>query len=743
MHFSNILPFLGFTASLIGATPTFGGSAGVGLIGSGTFNSPVSCDLSNSWKDHVLFEGYCSPETETSGGVLLGLNLPICQISGGVGFQCVTNFLEEPKIRLGLGGISAYVEIDIAASAAIHQSVEIFAAPELEIAVPGLKASLGAAVALDLVVGCGAAIDLSAGVYISFPETAYVDISLLTKDVVGLSLEGLVTKLLPIGVGAGVELGAGIEVKLGLRLRSEVRAAADIGLPILNIGAGAGFAAAIWVSLFDYTATIIGAGAGLQVTGSIACNLGLEIDTSIHLGSGLGFHLNPSLSIGLATGIRLDHSQPTRGTCGSFIGNFHHGNGGSIGGPSMSASGLLTASELYTAPAQSSVVVSAPIEPTASAHISHSAIVPGVSLSASFGGSVIVSVPIEPTASVHISHSASFGGSVGASLSVSFGLPDPSVSVSVPALSVPTSVTRRVETPIFTIGKGGNATTLVGTQSGPRGGFSSYGESTAALLTVTESSDHAASTEGPGGQGSPSYTGASTPIGASQTDVDSTVPRSTVTQSPDTGLITSTIRETHVYTITSCAASVMNCPASYTQIIVTSTVVEKVTICPATAIASATYGGSNSPAPTSPIMLQTPVDLSTITQSMATLQPCTEIITSTFTPPTNIHAPEVATVTIVQGRSSSAAEPVTKTPEVLNTLSRVLASVTGTETAALPTKQPAQVASSQASVSTNTGHGARPTGSSSVPTDVPPVTAGAAIIESKYLLLLVPIAFLF
>lgn len=45
--------------------------------------------------------------------------------------------------------------------------------------------------------------------------------------------------------------------------------------------------------------------------------------------------------------------------------------------------------------------------------------------------------------------------------------------------------------------------------------------------------------------------------------------------------VTSTIVTTATYTVTSCHASVIYCPASYTQVFVTSTVISKTTVCPA------------------------------------------------------------------------------------------------------------------------------------------------------------------
>ncbi|KAK2122970.1 hypothetical protein NOF04DRAFT_1195319, partial [Fusarium oxysporum II5] len=570
----------------------------------------TSCSIGNAWKDHILFQGICAPETSTTPAVNLGLNLPSCQITGDIGFACGADFLTTPNVRVGLGGISAYIEIDLSASAAVHQSVELFAAPKLGIAIPGLdaelKAAIEAAIAIDLVVGCGKAIDLSAGVYVKFPESAYVDISLLTKEVIHASLEGLVTKALPVGVGADVELGAGIDLQLGLRLRSELSIGGGLEIPVLGLGgkAGAdvGFGAGVWFSLFDYTATIgggAGASAGIDVTGEFGCNLGLAIDKKFDFSGGL-FGLIPNLSVGLAKGIKSTFSQKTRGTCGSFIGHFK--KGGFIGGPTISASGAITATG---------------------------------------GASADITIP------AGVTHSVEFSGSI--------GVPDTSAPV--------------------------------------------------------------------------------------------------VTAAPDaSGMITSTIRETHVYTITSCAASVINCPASYTQKIVTQTVIERTTVCPATATAGSDNGNNGSaPAPTSPPdAAKTTIDLVTITQDVTTIVPCTKFVTSTFVAPTTVHAPAAPTVTIIQGHTGQAPQETgTQQPGAFTTLTRVPA--TATDSGASPTEGSEQPANPQAPG--NAGPGAQPTynvpsngtipGGKPSPTDQVPVVAGASLVSAGSMLLALPMALAF
>ncbi|KAF5661256.1 large-conductance mechanosensitive channel protein [Fusarium circinatum] len=873
----------------IGAGAGLGAGLGLGgLLGGGIewnagggadWHSGTSCSIGNAWKDHILFQGVCAPETSTTPAVNLGLNLPSCQITGDIGFACGADFLTTPNVRVGLGGISAYIEIDLSASAAVHQSVELFTAPKLGIAIPGLdaelKAAIEAAIAIDLVVGCGKAIDLSAGVYVKFPESAYVDISLLTKEVIHASLEGLVTKALPVGVGADVELGAGIDLQIGLRLRSELSIGGGLEIPVLGLGgkAGAdvGFGAGVWFSLFDYTATIgggAGASAGIDVTGEFGCNLGLAIDKKFDFSGGL-FGLIPNLSVGLAKGIKSTFSQKTRGTCGSFIGHFK--KGGFIGGPTISASGAITA----TGGASADITIPAGV--THSVEFSGSIGVPDVSASVDIPGASgdltgSDSLPVATTGAEIPSDSASYEApAVTASGDVtgSTELPVATDSIEVPTGSASGDVTvsGAIPTgpegvPTHTIPAGGDVTAIFGTHtagatvtvsgsegittyisgstgittvvsgsegyttvlSDSEGGFTTVVSGSAGFTTVVSGSE-GFTTAVSGSEGyttvvpgnSPSATGGSdynlpsAPAGgntgatsagnvpaesgslpASTASADSDKPAVTtgsgsdaedtsapaVTAAPDaSGMITSTIRETHVYTITSCAASVINCPASYTQKIVTQTVIERTTVCPATATAvpkTPVEGGNGSnqggdskpgegsdngnngnsgsaPAPTSPPdAAKTTIDLVTITQDVTTIVPCTKFVTSTFVAPTTVHAPAAPTVTIIQGHTGQAPQPTgTQQPGAFTTLTRVPA--TATDSGASPTEGSEQPANPQAPG--NAGPGAQPTynvpsngtisGGKPSPTDQVPVVAGASLVSAGSMLLALPIALAF
>ncbi|KAI6774628.1 hypothetical protein HG531_001477 [Fusarium graminearum] len=961
---TGILPTLGAIASLGEATPTFftggGGASGGGLLGGGIewsagggadWHTGTSCSIGNTWKDHVLFQGVCSPETETTPAVNLGLNLPSCQITGDIGFACGADFLKTPNVRVGLGGISAYIEIDLSASAAVHQSVELFAAPKLGVAIPGLeasadlKAAIEAAIALDLIVGCGKAIDLSAGVYVKFPADAYVDIDLLTKKVINASLEGLVTKALPVGVGADVELGAGIDLQIGLRLRSELAIPGGLEIPVLGLsgkaGADVGFGAGVWFSLLDYSAKIgggAGVSAGIDITGSFDCNLGLSVDKKWDFSGGF-FNLIPNLSVGLAKGIKSTFSQKTRGTCGSFIGHFK--KGGFIGGPTIPASGLITAT---TAGSDASVTIPAGV--TQSVEFSGTVVVPDASVSVEIPDSTDSASPEGPSdvtgsGSLPVATSAAEipdttdsatqggppvdatesgsspvttsagevpvgpGGEVpnqtitkGGDVTAIFG-PGETITVSgsegfttilsgsegftsvitgsegfttvisdsegsftsffsgsegfTTVISGSEGVTKVVPgTPGFTtvvsgsetftqVVPGAGFTTVVSgsetmtkvvpgaafttivsgsetfTQVVPGGGFTSVQSGSSPVSTggnnyelpSAPGADATASGDVPAETGSGSLPAATTaPNGDNGTPGDATTgsgsdaevtsaPAAGVTEAPDaSGMITSTIRETHVYTITSCAASVINCPASYTQKIVTQTVIERTTVCPATATAvpntptegsdesgktpdspdtpkeggnashqgpggdkGAEYptpgdktpveGGNGSgshgdaPAPTAPpAAAQTTIDLVTITQDVTTIVPCTKFVTSTFVAPTTVHPPAVPVVTIIDNHTGQAPQnTATEQPGAFTTLTRVMASATDSG------DYPAATDSgSDAAAPGYEAPGAVPTykvpNNGTVPSQVP-VIAGASLVSVGSMLLALPMALAF
>ncbi|KAF5700730.1 hypothetical protein FGLOB1_10610 [Fusarium globosum] len=595
MHFSSLIPTLGGLVAVATASPHLLPGVGLGLdvdvsLGGNSAGAskpvdttskgldlapttaavsqkgglPSTCSLANSWENHVLFDGIAAPASGAAAAIKLGLNLPNAQIEGDATLELVKGFLQEPRVRIGLGAIKAYVELDISASAAVHESIELFASSALQLEVPGLlEAEAGAALALDLVVGVDAAIDLSAGVYLAFGEEAFVEVSLLTKEIVDVSLEGLVAKALPIGVAAEVDLSAEVSLTLGLRLRTEIDLSAELDIPVLDIEAGAKIA--VWVSLFEYTAVLIATdNCAVSVDELIALTLGLAVELNVEVGDILDLSLAPTLTVTLATAAQAKVCQPNRGTPGGFIEK--------QGGPSTTHTQVVSLSTLPAGGSDSTTDSALP----------------------------------DATGSADASGSADVTGSATADSSDAYPVPGASGSETYPAGAE-------------TTGSGSGAYPIPGSGSG---------SGTSAGAEATGSGSGAYPTPGSGSESGASAGAETTGSGSS----------SALAKPQTTGDVTSTVTSTHVYTITSCAASVINCPARYTQKVVTSTVIESTYVCPATetgAVSATTTAHST----------KVHVPVTTITDTLTTIVPCKTRTTKTFHPPTT--PPPAPTVTIV------------------------------------------------------------------------------------------------
>ncbi|KAF5565362.1 hypothetical protein FNAPI_1677 [Fusarium napiforme] len=585
MHFSSLIPALGGLVAVATASPhllglgldvdvSLGGGKGASSAADTTSkgldlvpttsatsqkNGLTSCNLANSWENHVLFDGIAAPASGAAAAIKLGLNLPNAQIEGEATLELVKDFLTQPRVRIGLGAIKAYLELDISASAAVHESIELFASSALQLEVPGLlEAEAGAALALDLVVGVDAAIDLSAGVYLSFGEEAFVEVSLLTKEIVDVSLEGLVAKALPIGVGAEVDLSAEVSLTLGLRLRTEIDLSAELDIPVLDIEAGAKIA--VWVSLFEYTAVLVNTdNCVVSVDELIALTLGLAVELNVEIGDILDLSLAPTLTVTLATAAQAKVCQPNRGTPGPFIEK--------QGGPSTTHTQVVS---LSTVPAGGS-------------------------------DSTTDSALPDATGSADASGSVDVTGSATADSSETFPAGAETTGSGSGAYPIPGS---------------GSSSGASGSETYPAGAETTGSGSGAYPIPGSGSSSALAK---------PQTTGSAAAI----------VPHGNGTT---TGDVTSTVTSTHVYTVTSCAASVINCPARYTQKVVTSTIIESTYVCPATETGAV-------PATTTAHSTKVHVPVTTITDTLTTIVPCKTRTTKTFHPPTT--PPPAPTVTIV------------------------------------------------------------------------------------------------
>ncbi|KAH8169389.1 hypothetical protein LIA77_11515 [Sarocladium implicatum] len=338
MRFSNLLPaaagFAGLASATLGKIPCVSDL----VKGTDKVVKPVF-DLAHHWEDDILFQGELCAATETSAAIDLDLRLIQAAVDGQVGIDVSAKFLQAPALRLSLAGVKAFVQLDLSASAAVYESVELFITPELSVDLLSiLNLDLKALIALDLLVGVSAGVDVSAGVYVSFNEDAYIDIDLLKKDVIDVNLANPSIEALPIAIGAEVDLSVAVELELGLRLRTYIALEADveiIGIDLLEAGAEV----AIYVNLFDYKTTLIDGSGSCAVSCSkdIALTLGLAVKLDVSILDLIDVSLTPNVFLTLATIGDAEICLPDRGTFpdGSHIGGGDKETGSPSGLPSV------------------------------------------------------------------------------------------------------------------------------------------------------------------------------------------------------------------------------------------------------------------------------------------------------------------------------------------------------------------------------------------------------------------------
>ena len=130
-----------------------------------------------------------SVASKTSVALELGVKLPKAAVAADLKISVGEKFLSDSTITVAIGGLEAYFEVDLSASASVHEAIELVASEKLQIAVPGLlEVDVGAALALDLVIGATAAVDVHAGFHVKFPAGAFVEISLVTKKIVKVEM---------------------------------------------------------------------------------------------------------------------------------------------------------------------------------------------------------------------------------------------------------------------------------------------------------------------------------------------------------------------------------------------------------------------------------------------------------------------------------------------------------------------------------------------------------------------------
>jgi hypothetical protein len=152
------------------------------------------------------------------------------------------------------------------------------------------------------------------------------------------------------------------------------------------------------------------------------------------------------------------------------------------------------------------------------------------------------------------------------------------------------------------------------------------------------------------GSGSPGVTTLSiaTPSGSKN-------PSANATSLADGSLVTSTVYSTTVYTVTSCAAGVINCPASWQkEIVVTKTVDAFTTVCPPGVVVTFPTT-TKAPTPTSSVVAAAAVEVIT---EVIILSTCPTPIVETFVAPTTVAPPSQHHITVVIPAPTTATLPV-------------------------------------------------------------------------------------
>jgi hypothetical protein len=128
MHCTQFLSLIGATAGLAAASPAPASSDNsISTAMVPRTASSCSFDTTHSWSDKTLFQGLASADIE------LGIRLPQATFSGSVDVSVGADFLLSPILHFDLSGLAFYVELDLYASAAVSESIELLASEALSI----------------------------------------------------------------------------------------------------------------------------------------------------------------------------------------------------------------------------------------------------------------------------------------------------------------------------------------------------------------------------------------------------------------------------------------------------------------------------------------------------------------------------------------------------------------------------------------------------------------------------------
>ncbi|TLD23989.1 hypothetical protein PspLS_06314 [Pyricularia sp. CBS 133598] len=207
---------------------------------------PSKFRLRNSWENVVLFSG------NAGNNLTLDLALHKAAISGDIELKMTHKLSKEPTIKVKLGGLKGYFSVDLEASDATYETVELVNSGRMNIDIPGFSGEAGTAFALDLIVGVSSPLAVRGGFYFNFPKDSFVEIAIHSKEIVNQKIDGLVAQPLDMVLGASVNLGSAVELTMGLRMRSAIGMSAKIDL--FHVDSASDII--LWLDLFSYTTTI-------------------------------------------------------------------------------------------------------------------------------------------------------------------------------------------------------------------------------------------------------------------------------------------------------------------------------------------------------------------------------------------------------------------------------------------------------------------------------------------------------
>ncbi|RYO97299.1 hypothetical protein DL765_011263 [Monosporascus sp. GIB2] len=213
-----------------------------------------------------------------------------------------------PALSLSLTDIEAYLDLDISIGAATTIAVNLFTPDQLiELSLPGLD--VAAKIYLDLVLDVEAAIDVSAGLYITLADEATLETDILTGKILEAAFSGLSVTTLPVTVRLGCT-----SLRADLRLR--VQLAAGLGLdgdvlPILDVlpDIGAGLEVAVFANLIEYVGFFCNTPSCPLSEDSFGLNVGAAVGLGVKVEDILTLRLAPTVSTALLSAPTSTHCE--------------------------------------------------------------------------------------------------------------------------------------------------------------------------------------------------------------------------------------------------------------------------------------------------------------------------------------------------------------------------------------------------------------------------------------------------